>query len=313
MRKFVSSLLALLCLVGSAQAGKLANIVQDRRLVSSDAFFPQINPQGTRLLYSPTEGTRLYMLALDSTEQRTLVAQGNGMPGFDARISATTGHVYYITQQPTAQRILLRSVHEWDERTGRDRVVIKGQHGAVHALQGTRGMAVVSEHTTSGADTAGTCVWTLGADMFVLQNGRTRTLRPVPTSVGLLWASVSPDGQKILFEAAGKGLYICDLSGRILAQTRQLLFPSWLGNDYVVAQTHANRIILLKADFSSEQTLTGSNCIQPMVAGDNIVYTTKRGTVYWMRLSFGSETSSSSEGSSYSTNYDDIKEVHTNE
>lgn len=300
-------ILSLLALCGMAcplvQAASLATVVQDRRVVASDAFFPQINEQGTRLLYSPTEGTRLYMLALDSTATRTLVAQGSGLPGFDARISSTTGLVYYLTQQASPKRIVLRSVHEWNEATGRDRTIMSNQHGAVHALQGTRGWAVVSEHQVSGADTAGICVWTLGPNLYVLRDGRTATLQPVAGTVGLLWASISPDGKKILVEAAGKGLYVLDLDGRVIAHTRSLLFPCWLGNDYVVAQTHANRIILLRADFSQEQTLTGSNCQQPMVAGDNIVYSTKRGSVYWMKLSFGQP----------STNYDEIKEVHSND
>ena len=44
-----------------------------------------------------------------------------------------------------------------------------------------------------------------------------------------------PSSKKILFTAAGKGTFICDLNGKILHSLGSINAPVWFNNDYVVA------------------------------------------------------------------------------
>lgn len=49
-----------------------------------------------------------------------------------------------------------------------------------------------------------------------------------------IWVSVSPDQQRLLFTAAGKGTYVSDLDGNIMADLGILNAPSWLNNEWVL-------------------------------------------------------------------------------
>ena len=49
-----------------------------------------------------------------------------------------------------------------------------------------------------------------------------------------LWASISPDGSKILFTATTHGTYVTDLKGNILHEFKNLNAPSWINDNWVV-------------------------------------------------------------------------------
>jgi hypothetical protein len=48
-----------------------------------------------------------------------------------------------------------------------------------------------------------------------------------------IWVSLSPDNQNILFTALGKGTFICNLKGKILAELGNLNAPAWVNNKLV--------------------------------------------------------------------------------
>jgi hypothetical protein len=49
-----------------------------------------------------------------------------------------------------------------------------------------------------------------------------------------VWAALSPDNTKILFTAVGKGTFISDLDGNIIAEAGTLNAPVWINNDWVL-------------------------------------------------------------------------------
>ena len=112
---------------------------------------------------------------------------------------------------------------------------------------------------------------------------------------------MSPDGKKVLFEAVGKGLYVCDAAtGEVKAHsTTSYMMPCWYNNDYIVGQTKGYRIVLIPADCSGQQTLASGNCTMPMVAGKNIIFTTKGGAVRLISIILkGEEDYDESQGAS---------------
>ncbi len=266
-----------------AQSSAFPQVIS-RQTLDCEGYFPQINAQGTQVLFSDTEARYLYLYDLESGTRTTVCSEG--IPGFEARFSGD-GKVYYITMDIKPNHFIFRSGHEYDPATGKDRVVLEGQHGAVHAVQGTKGMAVVGENKSWNTGQAGTVAWTLGARLFIVKNGATTTLTPVQGSVGYLWAAVSPDGSKVLFEAAGKGLYVVDLDGRVLMHTSPCIMPSWVNDDVIVAQTSGYDIVLMDASSGSTTTVASGGC-QPMAAGNKIIYTTKSGSVRLLTLGDGS-------------------------
>lgn len=251
-----------------------------KTLVDSCGFFPQLSPDGQMLLYSPTEGTSLMLKNL-STGAVTTVASV-GYPGFDA-IWGNDGKVYYVTQQRKKNGLVYRTGHSYDPATGKSTVVLKAQHGRVQALRAAHGTVINGEHQVYySTKQVGAYCYTRGDKLYLVdEGGTTRSLQPVTGSNGYLWAALSPDGTKVLFEAAARGLFVCDLNGRIIAELDQYLMPCWYNNDYIVAMSNAGNVrtsgsriwlMSINGEVIKPISLKDERAVQPMVAGNKVVY-----------------------------------------
>jgi len=145
----------------------------------------------------------------------------------------------------------------------------------------------------SGGD-IGSAAWAEGSTLHVIVGGDERVFSPVNSWAGYLWASLSPDGKRVAFFAAGKGIVIIDLRGQMLAMLGNYEMPCWYNNDYLVAQNAkddghqftSSQIMLLKADgtFTAELTKPSSMAMQPTCGGGRIVYSTIDGLLYEMKI-----------------------------
>ncbi len=252
------------------------------------AFYPTLNASGDRLLYSDADAHGLKMLDL-STQTITTISDLSGA-GYDAKWS-NDGDVYYITSKvDELSRLVLRTGMRYDMARHTSDVVLEAQHGAVHLEAGTRGMAMNGEkHNFATAPNRGVSVYTTGSQLVVNIDGKENRYTPVESYAGYLWASVSPKGDKIAFFAAGKGIVVTDLQGKVLAQLGNYEMPCWYNNDYLVAQNASDdgyqytssQILLLKADgtFRHELTPKTSMTMQPTCGGGKIAYTTIDGNI----------------------------------
>ena len=288
MRSFLTIFTVLVALSMNAQ---VVTVTSDVMLTDSAAYFPQLSDDGKNLIYAPTDAHPLIMQ--DVATGATRIVSDKGLPGFDA-VFDNKGNIVFMTIEQRDNRLLYRGVSRYDVKKGKIKQLLKPQHGAVHIVKGTKGLALVGESKSRDLKKAGTVAWTQGDRLMISVNGKVRQLRPVQGTVGLLWASVSPDGTRVAFEAATKGMYVCDLDGNHLTSLGMYLMPCWYNNDYLVAMSNAgnirisgSNIHLLKADGSFARPLTDSKiaAIQPMVSGDKIVFTTKAGVVHVMTLS----------------------------
>lgn len=133
---------------------------------------------------------------------------------------------------------------------------------------------------------------TRGSELLITRNGVTKSYSPVESYAGYLWASVSPDQKKVMFFAAGSGIYITDLNGNIISKLGNYESPSWYGDDFVVAmdakddghQFSSSRIVLIKADGSEMQQLTRPESMSMNPSGSikagKVVYNTIDGMLY---------------------------------
>ena len=251
-----------------------------KTLVDSCGFFPQLSIDGQWLLYSPTEGTSLMLKNL-TTGVVTTVAD-KGYPGFDA-IIGNDGKVYYVTQQRKKNGLVYRTGHCYEPATGKDKVVLKAQHGRVQPLQAAHGVVINGERQVyRSSKQVGSWAYTRGDVLYLVDGpGTTRALQPVQESNGYLWAALSPDGTKVLFEAASKGLFVCDLNGEIIADLGEFLMPCWYNDDYIIAMSNAgnlrlngSRIWLLSVNGEVYKPISDQDerAVQPMVAGNKVVY-----------------------------------------
>ncbi len=279
--KRIYLVLALVCLwaLGSGAVGVKQGSA--RTLVDSCGFFPQISADGQWLLYSPTEGTSLMLKNLATGDVKTVAS--TGYPGFDA-ILGQDGKVYYVTQQRKKNGLVYRTGHCYDPATGKDQVVLKAQHGRVQPLLASQGVVINGERQIyRNAKQVGAYCYTRGDMLYLVDEaGFTRALQPVQDSNGYLWASLSPDGTRVLFEAASRGLFVCDMNGEIVSELGEFLMPCWYNNDYIIAmsnagntRTNGSRIWLLSVDGEVCKPISPreERAVQPMTAGGKVVYT----------------------------------------
>ena len=280
MKKIIL-VISFLCLwaLGATAAGVKQGSV--KTLVDSCGFFPQMSPDGQWLLFSTTEGSNLVLKNL-STGNLSIVSSV-GFPGFDA-IFGPDGKVYYITQERKKGNLIYRTGHCYDPATGKDEIVLKPQHGQVQALHAANGVVINGERQYyTNAKQVGAWAYTRGDKLYLVDaGGTTRALHPIDDSNGYLWATLSPDGTRVMFEAASHGVVVCDLNGSVVAELGELLMPSWYNNDYIVAMSNAgnarltgSRIWLIAVDGSLFKPITPKEerAVQPMTAGGKVVYT----------------------------------------
>jgi len=260
--------------------------------IEEPAYYPVLDNTGGRLLFSTENGTlQLYDLASDVASIISL----DYVAGNDACFGGD-GKVYFVTQHTGTDHLVYRTGQCYDTATSTVQSLTQPQHGTLKAVPTTRGAAMRAPGAASRPWTAvtGSGAWTEGSRVHVIVDGDERVFSPVDSWAGYLWASLSPDGQRVAFFAAGKGVVIIDLRGQVVAMLGNYEMPCWYNNDYLVAQ-HAtddghqftsSQLMLLKADgtWQAELTQPASMTMHPTCGGGKIVYTTIDGLLYEMRI-----------------------------
>ena len=288
---FLFMLAAALALPAMAQE---VEVVSKQRLlegVEGPAYFPVLNPTGNRLLFSTEDGT---LKLHDFADGVTTVVTRDYVAGNDACFGGDN-KVYFVTQQMGEDHLIYRTGQCFDVLTRQAAVVTPSQHGAVHAVPATRGGALrAPQQNYDSSANIGEAVWTEESRVHVIVDGKERVFSPVDSWAGYLWASLSPDGKRVAFFAAGKGIVIIDLRGQMLAMLGNYEMPCWYNNDYLVAQNAkddghqftSSQLLLLKADgtWQAELTKPVSMAMHPTCGGGKIVYSTIDGLLYEMKI-----------------------------
>ena len=297
MKKLLLSLMVVSCLLPvSAQQ---VSILKNQRLlddVTHGGYYPVLSPDGMKLLFTGADNKGLEMYDFDNNTVKVISEEERA--GYAPKIT-NDGNVYYVVQNSNERRIY-RTVKSYDIVSGTARVVMENQHGIASPIVSTTGRLVLkNEAKVAEAQSVGEAdiaVFVDGSSVVIDRSGNRISYSPVESQAGYLWASLSPDNTKVLFFAAGKGVFIMNLDGKILSQLGNYEMPCWFGNDYVVAQNAtddghqfpSSHIMLLKADGSFKQALTSpeSMTMQPTaaIAANRIVYTTIDGNLYLMEI-----------------------------
>ena len=267
-------LAALLMLPAVAQEVEVTSRQRLLEGVEGPAYYPVLNNAGDRLLFSTDEGT---LKLHDFADGVTTVVTRDYVAGRDACFGRD-GKVYFVTQSVGEDYLVYRTGQCYDASTRKADVVTPTRHGAMRAVPAEQGDAA----------------WTEGSRVHVTVGGEERVFSPVDSWAGYLWASLSPDGQRVAFFAAGKGIVVIDLRGQVVAMLGNYEMPCWYNNNYIVAQNAkddghqftSSQLLLLKADgtWQTELTKPASMTMQPTCGGGKIVYTTIDGLLYEMKI-----------------------------
>lgn len=270
-------------------------VLENARLLSEArirAYYPVLDAVGNHLLFS--DGNTGALLLYDFTRDTVLTVTRAYVAGGDAAFGGD-GKVYYVTQQVGADRLVYRTGRCYDPASHQSQAVTGPRHGVMQPVR-ARQSGVIKEagFLTQNIAAGDTVVYVEGSTVHVVLDGEDRSFSPVESQAGYLWPSLSPDGTRVLFFAAGKGAVVIDLQGRVLAMLGNYEMPCWWDDSYVVAQ-HAeddghqitsSQLMLLKADGSQAQPLTepSSMAMQPASAAGRIVYCTIDGQLFEMKI-----------------------------
>ena len=130
----------------------------------------------------------------------------------------------------------------------------------------------------------------------VEKGGQKTILTPNGADKSYIWVQLSPDKTKIVYNASET--FICDLSGKILANLGKLNAPQWLNNDWVVGMDDSDdghvvvksNIIGISVNGKVRQELTQLGdkiAMFPAVSpdGSKIAFNTLQGELYIMEIS----------------------------
>ncbi|MDE6207414.1 MAG: hypothetical protein K2M55_06355 [Muribaculaceae bacterium] len=261
--------------------------------VRGELYNPILSADGTKLLYSASDFSNLRMYDFNVGESSLICDEAGA--GYGAQFAGNT--VVYIAQKVNDNGLIMRQLRKYDIGAGANaNLTAPARFIERPYIDGTAMNTAIDGKRRSIGKSAAKAVRTEGSTLYITTNGVERAYSPVASEAGYLWESFSPDGQKVMFFAAGKGIVITDLNGNVLATPGNFENPQWYGNDYIVAQNStddghqysSSQIVLVSLDGKQRQDLTTpeSMTMNPAasVAAQKVVYNTIDGRMYQMTV-----------------------------
>ncbi len=294
MKKLLLTIMAFAGIVTmKAQIADVESVTPLLKGVESEMHNPVLSADGSQLLFSECDytGLRLY----DFNDNVVVKVSAEARAGLDASFSPDGKEIYFVTQTLQNNRNM-RQVKKYDIASRQTIEVSKQGRVISRPVATTKGFATTVDGDLLVTDNKATRVRTEGTSLIIAKNGVEKAYSPVANSAGYIWSSLSPDGNKVMFFAAGFGIVITDLNGNILSTPGNFEAPVWYGNDHIVAMNATNdghnyrssQIVLLSVDGTQFQALTKpeSMTMNPTASFDagKIVYATIDGRLYQMNI-----------------------------
>lgn len=282
---------------------------QDIRVRSVKRVIPDDN--GSYLLSGVIPGTGQLLVAgsgytglmlLDTRKGSLQVITGDAGAGYEPAATADGKKILYRSDTFT-DNMKYSSVYSYDIATGsRELLVDKGRDvlppavsGNAVLLKSESGMKVEQAGPVLKSGSDGSFV-VIEEMMPVLYRGGERKAL-MPNGDGFyIWASLSPDGTRILYNYQGRGTYICDTEGRIIHDLGRINAPRWFSDRLVIGmddRDDGHRITSselvyysLKDKRSVVFTSTPDRSeMFPFAAGNrHIAFCTDNGEIYLMKV-----------------------------
>ncbi len=304
MHKKIQFIFYFLLTVGflSAQSFKVSATDSLPLPAGTEGYFPQFLPAGHQVFF-----TTVNFQGISSIDLRTgEILSHTNLPGAGYHFRVTDRELIFRSSV-YLNNIRYFQLHLTDLESGLDQQLIDvartldapSRFGREILISRDKKLKTV--HSSGFAEAAETdLVIRISNQMLELEgNNLRRTLQPLGPG-NYIWPSLSPDGQKILFTLAGRGTFICDLSGKILAELGRINAPVWSPDGQWVAgmddyddgnRYTASEIILIRADGQQRTVLTATaQRIEMHPAWDEsmqrIVFATDNGRLFILRLSY---------------------------
>ena len=258
-----------------------------------------ISPQGDYLLVTDNhnQGLSKYDLATGATTEITSAAGA----GFGAAISVDGQTVVY-RETTMKNQLRYNEVKKANLATGAKTQLVKASRNvqgvAVDkdaAIAVNNGKIAMKAIGAAKAKVEAPVLSIKNRQLMITRNGKTEVFSPNGQQFSYIWQSLSPDGTKVLYFVCGRGAYVADLNGKIVASLGLIRAPKWYNNEIVVGMNDkdngevvtSSSIVAVTLD-GTRQTLTDSSVIAmypyASLNGEKIAFTTSNGEAYIINI-----------------------------
>lgn len=278
MRKIF--LLYVACTITMLVNAQLLEIVSTQQLTipSNKALkLAAISPQGDYLLLTNDVNRGLMHYQL-STKSITTITNADGA-GWGVKISPNGQEIIYRERYMNADQTLNNDIVKYTINTQKRVLIAKGQRDL---------SKLVPTYQANTVSING------NLHMVLTRGGKMTILTPNGTNEAYNWASISPDGTKILYYVSGKGCYTCNLQGEDVTYiANHCRAPQWYNNHIIVGMHDEDNGKWLTASAivaysiqGQKQTLVNKEmmAIYPYTADGKIAFSTVNGEIYLMNV-----------------------------
>lgn len=239
---------------------------------------------------------------LDTRNGRIQVITGDTGAGYEPAATADGRKVLYRSDS-FSDNVKFSSVSSYDITTGTKEFLLKKGRDVLPPAVAGNSVLIRSEEGMK-IEQAGPVLKSGSNEIFLL----TEDMMPVlcrgserkalmPNGDGFyIWASLSPDGSKILYNYRGQGTFICDTDGRILHDLGRVNAPKWFNDRLVIGMDDkddghritASELVYYSLGDRKRVILTSTpdrSEMFPFAAGNRrIAFCTDNGEIYLMKV-----------------------------
>ena len=256
-----------------------------------------ISPNGDFVVIDQNEKAGIHRLDLN-TKNVTTISESGFM--HDLKISRDGQTIVYREPRVNANRMRQIALKAFDLKRGTESMIVP-------FCRDLQGVAIIDNNVVA--------VNTDKLTAKSLNGGEAKVTMPVAsvrygqlcidgkvispqgtTGNSYMWASVSPDGTRVLYFLSTQGCFIANIDGSNPVYLGLLHAPRWYDNNTVVGmfdrdnghEIYASRLVAVSADGKVKQNLTddASLALFPSIteAGDKISYTTPAGELFIINI-----------------------------
>ncbi len=276
MRKTI--LLCAICTISMFASAQLLEIVSTKQLTTpsnEELKVAGFSPKGDYVLLTNdvNKGLMHYDLATDNV---TTITEADGA-GWAVKISLDGTNIVYRERYITADKLMKHDILEYNLAAKKKAMIAKEQRNLNKLVVANNSVSINED-----------------LHMVLIKDGKSTILTPNGANEAYNWASLSPDGQKILYYVSGKGCYTCDLNGRDIHYIAlDCRAPQWYNNNIIIGMHDEDNGKWITASAIVAYSLQGEKqilvnketmAIYPYAADGKIAFSTAAGKVYVMNV-----------------------------
>ena len=202
------------------------------------AYHPVFNLAGDKVLFTSDNYSGLSMFDINSQAVTQISSEAGA--GYEPLFNNNDTKIFYRKTSYVEGR-KMDAIESYETTNGKKMQMLAPQRDLRNASNFHNGFLVTAnkrllKSTFGKTDkTVSVYVTTQEMQIHLYKNGKFTIINPLNVSdARYIWVSLSPGSDKILFTAAGKGTFVCDLNGKLVSTLGYLNAPVWYDNNYVV-------------------------------------------------------------------------------